>query len=112
MWHMFEKTVVENPLVTAFAFVGLIVCLSNVLARHLTGGGASPVRRLEARYVATSRSEAVRFPNLSLNAESRYCVRKSAHPYRSRAASRLRARTVRPGRAAGRLVHEFDEVRL
>ena len=38
MWHMFEKTVVENPLVTAFAFVGLIVWLSNVLARHLTGG--------------------------------------------------------------------------
>ena len=53
MWHMFEKAVVENPLVTAFAFVGLIVWLSNVLARRLTGG-ASPVRRLETRYVATS----------------------------------------------------------
>jgi malonate transporter MadM subunit len=35
---MLEKTIVDNPLVAAFAFVGLIVWLSNFLSRHLTGG--------------------------------------------------------------------------
>jgi malonate transporter MadM subunit len=38
MWTMLEKTIVDNPLVTAFAFVGLIVWLSNFFSRHLTGG--------------------------------------------------------------------------
>jgi malonate transporter MadM subunit len=36
--HILEKTIAEAPLVTAFAFVGLIVVLSNFAARHLTGG--------------------------------------------------------------------------
>jgi len=38
MWHMIEKTITENPLITAFAFVGFIVWLSNVLARHVGRG--------------------------------------------------------------------------
>jgi malonate transporter MadM subunit len=38
MLHMLEKTVLDNPLVSAFAFVGLVIWISNLLGRHLTGG--------------------------------------------------------------------------
>ena len=38
MIEMLQKTIFENPLVTAFAFVGLIIWVSNFLSRHLTGG--------------------------------------------------------------------------
>ena len=38
MWHMFEKTVGDNGLITAFAFVGLVIWISNLMAKHLTGG--------------------------------------------------------------------------
>lgn len=35
---IFEKTLVENPLIAAFAFVGLVIWTSNQAARHLTRG--------------------------------------------------------------------------
>jgi malonate transporter MadM subunit len=38
LWHMIDKTIVDSPLVMAFAFVGLIIVLSNAIARHVTGG--------------------------------------------------------------------------
>jgi malonate transporter MadM subunit len=38
MMHMIEKTIADNPLITAFAFIGLVVWLSNQASRHLTGG--------------------------------------------------------------------------
>jgi malonate transporter MadM subunit len=38
LWLMINKTIIDNPLISAFAFVGLIIWLSNYLARHVTGG--------------------------------------------------------------------------
>lgn len=38
MLHMLEKTIADNPLITAFAFVGVVIWVSNQLGRHLTGG--------------------------------------------------------------------------
>ncbi|WP_294535296.1 malonate transporter subunit MadM [uncultured Rhodoblastus sp.] len=34
----FEKPILDNPLIVAFAFVGAVIWISNFLARHLTGG--------------------------------------------------------------------------
>jgi malonate transporter MadM subunit len=36
--QLIDKTILDNPLVVAFAFVGAVVWISNLLARHLTGG--------------------------------------------------------------------------
>ncbi|HUO53631.1 MAG TPA: malonate transporter subunit MadM, partial [Rhodoblastus sp.] len=33
-----EKTILDNPLIVAFAFVGLVIWLSNWLAHHVTRG--------------------------------------------------------------------------
>lgn len=38
MFHLIEKTVLEGQLVTAFAFIGLVIWISNLMGRHLTGG--------------------------------------------------------------------------
>ncbi|MCG5236557.1 malonate transporter subunit MadM [Xanthobacter oligotrophicus] len=38
MLHMLEKTIADNPLITAFAFVGVVIWVSNQIGRHLTGG--------------------------------------------------------------------------
>jgi malonate transporter MadM subunit len=38
MFSMIEKAILENPLVTAFAFVGAVTWISNQLAHHLTRG--------------------------------------------------------------------------
>ena len=38
MLHMIEKGILENPLVAAFAFVGLVSWIANVLSKRLTGG--------------------------------------------------------------------------
>ncbi len=38
MGSMFEKTIIDNPLVTAFAFVGIVIWLSGQLSVHLTRG--------------------------------------------------------------------------
>jgi malonate transporter MadM subunit len=38
MLHMIEKVLADNPLVAAFAVVGIIVWMSNFLAKHLTKG--------------------------------------------------------------------------
>lgn len=38
MIELFHKVILESPLVTAFAFIGGVVLLSNLLSRHLTGG--------------------------------------------------------------------------
>ncbi|MDI9847475.1 malonate transporter subunit MadM [Rhodoblastus sp. 17X3] len=38
MLHMIEKTILDNPLITAFAFVGAVIWVSNQLAHHLTRG--------------------------------------------------------------------------
>lgn len=38
MLNMLNKTVVDNPLITAFAFIGVVVWVSNQLSRHLTRG--------------------------------------------------------------------------
>ncbi|MDQ0455663.1 malonate transporter subunit MadM [Rhizobium paknamense] len=38
MFHLLEKTILEGQLVTAFAFIGLVIWISNLLGKHLTGG--------------------------------------------------------------------------
>ncbi|MFG1372514.1 malonate transporter subunit MadM [Xanthobacter oligotrophicus] len=38
MLHMLEKTIADNPLITAFAFVGVVIWVSNQIGRRLTGG--------------------------------------------------------------------------
>jgi malonate transporter MadM subunit len=38
MLQMLEKTVTDNPLVSAFAFIGLVIWLSNQASRYLTSG--------------------------------------------------------------------------
>ncbi|MFO1151747.1 MAG: malonate transporter subunit MadM [Alsobacter sp.] len=38
MIDYFTHALVENPLVSAFAFIGIVIWLSNLAARHLTGG--------------------------------------------------------------------------
>jgi malonate transporter MadM subunit len=38
MLDILTHAVVDNPLVAAFAFIGIVVWLSNLAARHLTGG--------------------------------------------------------------------------
>jgi malonate transporter MadM subunit len=38
MLHLLDKAVLEGPLVTAFAFVGVVIWISNFLGKHLTGG--------------------------------------------------------------------------
>jgi len=35
---MLEKTIVDNPLVTAFAFIGIVIWISNQASRYLTRG--------------------------------------------------------------------------
>jgi malonate transporter MadM subunit len=38
MLQMLEKTILDNPLITAFAFVGAVIWISNRLSHHLTRG--------------------------------------------------------------------------
>jgi len=38
MLQMLEKTIVDNPLVTAFAFIGIVIWISNQASRYLTRG--------------------------------------------------------------------------
>ena len=38
MFEMIEKVLQDNPLVTAFALVGLVSWISVQISRHLTGG--------------------------------------------------------------------------
>ncbi|MCW2286667.1 malonate transporter MadM subunit [Rhodoblastus acidophilus] len=38
MLDLINKTISEGPLVTAFAFVGLVILISNFLGKHATGG--------------------------------------------------------------------------
>lgn len=38
MLQMLEKAIADNPLVTAFAFIGLVIWISNQASRHLTRG--------------------------------------------------------------------------
>jgi malonate transporter MadM subunit len=38
MLHLIDKAIIESPLVSAFAFVGAVVWISNWLGKHLTGG--------------------------------------------------------------------------
>lgn len=37
-WMLLDRALRESPLVTAFAFIGLVVGISNLLGRHLTRG--------------------------------------------------------------------------
>jgi malonate transporter MadM subunit len=38
MLQMLEKTILDNPLITAFAFIGIVVWISNQASRYLTRG--------------------------------------------------------------------------
>ena len=38
MYAILEKTILDNPLIVAFAFVGAVIWVSNQLAHHLTRG--------------------------------------------------------------------------
>lgn len=38
MFHVLEKAILEGQLVTAFAFIGLVIWISNFIGRHFTGG--------------------------------------------------------------------------
>lgn len=38
MFHVVEKAILEGQLVTAFAFIGLVIWISNFIGRHFTGG--------------------------------------------------------------------------
>lgn len=38
MFHGIEKAILEGQLVTAFAFIGLVIWISNFIGRHFTGG--------------------------------------------------------------------------
>lgn len=38
MLHMLEKTITDNPLIAAFAFVGVVIWVSNQIGRHVTRG--------------------------------------------------------------------------
>ena len=38
MYAILEKTILDNPLIVAFAFVGAVIWISNQLAHHLTRG--------------------------------------------------------------------------
>ena len=38
MYALLEKTIVDNPLIVAFAFIGAVIWLSNQIAHYLTRG--------------------------------------------------------------------------
>lgn len=38
MFHVIEKAILEGQLVMAFAFIGLVIWISNFIGRHFTGG--------------------------------------------------------------------------
>ena len=38
MLELLDKVIKDNPLIVAFAFIGLVIWISNFMSRHLTGG--------------------------------------------------------------------------